>query len=314
MNTQGRNSFAAHTGPGCSITNSGFSGSLKTGNCDVNAPGQGTNVGCAIEADTTQSYGTGFNQNGGGVYATQWTDEAISIWFFPRQSVPADVTSGAPDPFGWGLPQARFSSPCNIGSAFNDQRIVINTALCGDWAAQVWSQDSICSASASTCQDYVRDNPSAFANAYWSINSLKVYQQQAGEAQPSATTAATTQIVTATTSVVVVPSTFSTVVVSSTTGDATTASSEIVVSTTASQTSALPSTFATSTLVVTTTPPPQTTTAEVTSVYTTPAWTTEAAGQGWGGYAPPEGNRPWGGHGGRGGGGGWAGRGGWGPP
>ena len=39
----------------------------------------------------------------------------------------------------------------------------------------VWSQEPTCSSKAPTCIDYVRDNPSAFTEAYWTINSLKVF-------------------------------------------------------------------------------------------------------------------------------------------
>ena len=33
-----------------------------------------------------------------------------------------------------------------------------------------------CSSLADTCNAYVSDNPSAFTNAFWAINSVKVYQ------------------------------------------------------------------------------------------------------------------------------------------
>lgn len=45
----------------------------------------------------------------------------------------------------------------------------------GDWAGGVWSQTPQCSNQASSCQDYVQNNPGAFAGAYWTINSLKVF-------------------------------------------------------------------------------------------------------------------------------------------
>lgn len=58
----------------------------------------------------------------------------------------------------------------------------------GDWAGQVWSQDSTCSSKAATCQDYVQNNPSAFSQAYWTINSLKVYSNT-GKTAPSSSAA-----------------------------------------------------------------------------------------------------------------------------
>lgn len=48
--------------------------------------------------------------------------------------------------------------------------------FCGDWAGATWSSSSTCAALDSSCNDYVQNNPSAFANAYWLINSLQVYQ------------------------------------------------------------------------------------------------------------------------------------------
>ena len=56
----------------------------------------------------------GFDAIGGGVYATEWTSTAISIYFFPRNAIPADITSGNPDPSGWGEPQAIISGECDI--------------------------------------------------------------------------------------------------------------------------------------------------------------------------------------------------------
>lgn len=183
VNSQASNSFAMHTNSGCSITNSGaFTGQIKTPDCDVNAPGQATNAGCAITTTDTQTYGTGLNSNGGGVYATEWTSEAISIWFFPRGNIPADIASGTPQPSGWGLPQAQFAAPCDIDTHVVNQKIVFTNTFCGDWSGQVWGQDATCAPLASTCQDFVQNKPAAFANAYWDINSLRVYQATGGNA------------------------------------------------------------------------------------------------------------------------------------
>ena len=82
------------------------------------------NAGCGIEAASPDSYGDGFNRAGGGVYATEWTDEAITIWHFPRDKVPRDVTGERPDPRGWGMPVARFAGDCDINGHFGAQQIV----------------------------------------------------------------------------------------------------------------------------------------------------------------------------------------------
>lgn len=124
VNSQSANQMTLHTGDGCSIVPLGFSGTLDTSNCYVEAPGQSANAGCAIESNSGSSYGYGFNQAGGGVYATEWTGDAINIWFFPNSSVPSDIRNGKPNPLGWGLPSARFAGACDIDSHFKDLQIV----------------------------------------------------------------------------------------------------------------------------------------------------------------------------------------------
>ncbi|OAL07286.1 hypothetical protein IQ06DRAFT_9400 [Phaeosphaeriaceae sp. SRC1lsM3a] len=171
------NGMTLHTSPGCHIGSdtSQFSGSVTTGNCDVNAKDQLKNAGCSIEHPSTKSYGAGLNQNGGGVYAMQWNSDAISVYFFPRGSVPADVLGDSPNPRAWGKPAAKFAGACDIDEMFAEQQIIIDTTFCGAWAGAAW-QDSSCGKKANTCDEYVRDNPQAFTEAYWEINALKVYQ------------------------------------------------------------------------------------------------------------------------------------------
>lgn len=73
-----------HTGPGCSISNhTDMLGYVSTDNCDVNAFGQSANQGCQIKTDDDRTYGEGFNNNGGGMYATEVTADFINIFFFP---------------------------------------------------------------------------------------------------------------------------------------------------------------------------------------------------------------------------------------
>ena len=113
-----------HTSDGCTINNSGFTGTLTTDNCYVDAAGQSNNAGCGITDPSTASYGAGFNANGGGVFATEWTSSAISIYFFPRGSIPSDITDGSPDPSTWGTPVAYFSGGCDIDEHFSGMQIV----------------------------------------------------------------------------------------------------------------------------------------------------------------------------------------------
>lgn len=170
--------MALHTTDGCSISHDGsFTGSLSTANCFVNATGQPQNAGCGIHTQDTRSYGNDFNANRGGVYATEWTSSAIKIWFFPRGTIPADITHGDPDPVTWGQPAADFHGGCDIDAHFRDQHIVIDTTFCGVWAGGLWNFSGTCAALAPTCKEYVRMNPAAFVDAYWTIYSLQVYRE-----------------------------------------------------------------------------------------------------------------------------------------
>ena len=172
-----QNNMALHTKTGCTINGlpEGSSGSILTSNCDVNAPNQANNQGCSIVDNRSNSYGDGFNNNkGGGVYAMEWTDQAIKIWFWPRSQAPADVW-GNPEPVNWGVPAALFSG-CAIDNFFKDHKIIFDINFCGNWAGSVWGTAG-CSHLAPTCTDYVGSQPGAFADANWRINSLEVWNR-----------------------------------------------------------------------------------------------------------------------------------------
>lgn len=113
-----------HTSTNCTVAGTGETGTLITNNCYVDAMGQPSNSGCAVTSTSTKSYGTGFNTGQGGVYAMEWTSDAIKIWFFPRGSIPASIDSGLPDTSTFGTPTANFQGSCNIDSHFADHRIV----------------------------------------------------------------------------------------------------------------------------------------------------------------------------------------------
>lgn len=114
-----------HTSDECTITNNGqFSGKINTNNCYVNAPGQPWNAGCSIGVTDTTTYGDGLNSARGGVYAIQWNADQISVWHFPRGSIPSDITNGKqPNPANWGRSEARFSGNCDISQKFKNNQI-----------------------------------------------------------------------------------------------------------------------------------------------------------------------------------------------
>jgi hypothetical protein len=145
----------------CSITGADEWGTLQSTNCDV---GQG-NVGCGVLSNSSSSYGTGFNNIKGGVYATEWTSSYIKVWFFPRAAIPQDIENGRPVPSSWGKPQANLAGNCDIDSHFSNHEIIFDTTFCGDWAGSVWKLDSVCNSSANTCNEYVAQNPSVYSEA-----------------------------------------------------------------------------------------------------------------------------------------------------
>ncbi|KAK7521320.1 mixed-linked glucanase precursor [Phyllosticta citriasiana] len=173
VNLQSTNQMTLHTTAGCTVTvgEGGQSGSSGSNNCNDNS---GYN-GCPVYSNTGNSYGTGFNSAGGGVYATFWNGGSIQMWYWPRSSVPSDITNGSPAPSGWGTPMAHFAG-CAFDNYIKNNNIVFDTTFCGQWAGNVWSSSNCPSTTGySSCNDYVANNPGAFANSYWLINSLKVY-------------------------------------------------------------------------------------------------------------------------------------------
>ncbi|KAH6718694.1 concanavalin A-like lectin/glucanase domain-containing protein [Leptodontidium sp. 2 PMI_412] len=145
---------------------------------------QSVNQGCAATTTGNGNYGSSFNANGGGIVAMEWTTKFIKMWTFPPNAVPANIKSGKPDTSTWGTPSfTTEGGNCIINDHFKDHNIVFDTTFCGNYAGQdyFWKQTS-CYKNNPTkyakCTDYVAANPAAFQQAYWIINSVKVYQWQ----------------------------------------------------------------------------------------------------------------------------------------
>jgi hypothetical protein len=153
----------------------------QTGTSNQNSYDCGSDIGCSVIGQEG-SYGTPMNDNGGGVYAMEWTSDAINIYFFPRNATPNDITTGNPDPSGWGKPTANFESrygSCDIDAHFPPQTIYFDMTFCGAEAGgKAWTDWTDCSSKTgvSTCEEYVQKDPEAFSEAYWLVNSVKVYQ------------------------------------------------------------------------------------------------------------------------------------------
>ncbi|KAJ3283064.1 hypothetical protein HK104_010566 [Borealophlyctis nickersoniae] len=179
VNTQKTNAYTLHTKAGCTMAGVARDqwATIVTPNCDVNAPGQYSNQGCGNTDGNSLTYGTDFNNNNGGMYATLWDASGIKIWFWWPSIVPADVKANNPNPASWGKPSVVFPFGSNCpASFFQSQQIVINLTFCGDWAGSgdVYNNQFQCPGN---CVDYVRNNPGAFRDAYWAFRGIKTYVQ-----------------------------------------------------------------------------------------------------------------------------------------
>ncbi|PSS37199.1 hypothetical protein PHLCEN_2v970 [Hermanssonia centrifuga] len=188
VNDYTNNQATIHTNPGCSMPSSSSSALNITGDVvsttDCAAAETG-NAGCGIRSADTKSYGATFNSNNGGVYAMMWTNDGISVYFFERNSIPSDITNNAPLPDGWGQPMAFWpASTCSPFQFFNSHSAIFDTTLCGDWASGVWGSAGVPGQAQScaqitgvpTCQQFVQQNGAAFAQAYWEVKYVQIYQ------------------------------------------------------------------------------------------------------------------------------------------
>lgn len=209
VNAFEQNQVSLHTGPGCTMPrnmNDNQISKLTTGNYDSFdcSSDHTANQGCGSRDEVSpHAYGTGFNKIGGGVYACAclsltllrvtrltpdpvlWAKEGIKAWFFERSKIPADIHNDTPDPTTWGTPIANFPSDnCSPYTYFYDHYNIFDTTFCGDWAGApgVWNyagyagQDQSCAAITGyiTCQDYVLNSGSSFAEAYWEVSPVAV--------------------------------------------------------------------------------------------------------------------------------------------
>ncbi|KAG6907665.1 hypothetical protein DXG01_007869 [Tephrocybe rancida] len=142
------------------------------------------NQGCGTSFRKANSYGADFNSVGGGWYILERSRaKGIRVWFWARDEpfVPHAVRYGLrtikPD-FAWGWPDAHFpTSSCNYTSHFDAHEMIFDTTFCGDWAGDpsIWAASGC---GPGTCAQFVDDNPEQFKEAYWEINSLRVYSDE----------------------------------------------------------------------------------------------------------------------------------------
>jgi hypothetical protein len=174
--------------------------SLATGSGDCSVSHSKT--GCGVDGSGASNYGADFNKNNGGVYIMQWTSDFIKIWFFSHGgSLPSTLSDAVPDVSQFGTPQAAFlgGSGCDIDSHFKEHRIVFDTTFCGDWAGLGYPTDGTCplvsgATPVRSCTTYVGNNPSAFTEAYWSINGIRVFTEKTGNSASSASSSPSTSL------------------------------------------------------------------------------------------------------------------------
>ena len=185
VNLMTRNTVSLHSDPNqpCSFLQGQQQqlGTVTSSNCQAVI---NYNQGCSTLDGDPRSFGKAFNDNGGGVFALEWNDRGIKIWFFSRSEVPASLTSATRtiDTRKWRQPTAHYpfgGGNCDGAARFGPMKMMINTNVCGDWAGNVWS-GSGCGSAGGSCNQFVDSmdaNPDAFKEAYWSFNSIRIYQQ-----------------------------------------------------------------------------------------------------------------------------------------
>lgn len=175
-NLMGYNRIAMHVNEtlagACTLssTTDAVAGTVMTDDCNNDVDGSG----CGVQ-DATNIWGSAT----GGTFVWEWTDAAIKVWTWAPGSEPADVTAGTPDPSAssWGQPQLLVEqSNCDLTKAFGDLQLTFNIDFCGDTAGTPSIWNSTCSAQGSTCASYVANNPSAFADTYFSVDSIRFYE------------------------------------------------------------------------------------------------------------------------------------------
>ncbi|KAI5866784.1 concanavalin A-like lectin/glucanase domain-containing protein [Durotheca rogersii] len=183
-NNAHRNLFSAHTAAGCHAPVDGFSGEQIRSDCSPDT----YNIGCNYAPPTsdTASYGDAFNAEGGGVYALEWDATALKLWHFPRSTIPDNIVYApavGPDPSTWGPPQAVFGGPgCDPDTYFFNLSLVLSINFCGDYAGALWRRTDQCAQLAPTCEDFVAGSPANFADTYWDVGYIDVYQKAAAAA------------------------------------------------------------------------------------------------------------------------------------
>ncbi|KZO94279.1 glycoside hydrolase family 16 protein [Calocera viscosa TUFC12733] len=178
------NQMALHTEDGCTVPSSALmTGTLTDDDCGTDAT---KTQGCTVTDANQDSYGAAFAAAGGGVYATLLADTGVYIWFFSRANVPSDLSvsnpNSSPNPDGWGEPSGYYpSSTCPTSTFFEDQFIILDITLCGDFAGALDVYNQTCGpipTEAPTNYCYTTNvigNGSNYDAAYFEVQYIRVW-------------------------------------------------------------------------------------------------------------------------------------------
>jgi hypothetical protein len=76
-----------------------------------------------------------------------------------------------------GTPQAYFpNTQCDLEAKFAAHHLLFDLTLCGDWAGQDAVYNDV--GCPGNCIAHVNEDPAAFADAYWDIKAVRIYQPE----------------------------------------------------------------------------------------------------------------------------------------
>lgn len=139
----------------------------------------GAHTGCAFydSNDNGPSWGSEFNEAGGGVWAMQFGNGGgVKIWFWGRQSgkIPKELSDPSESPKNldtsdWGKPMGDFQT--NAMTQVKQQNIIMDITIGGDWAGNV-PLDGKCQGQ--NLQQAIRKG-SNYQDAEFIINAIDIY-------------------------------------------------------------------------------------------------------------------------------------------
>ncbi|KAF8999294.1 hypothetical protein BDQ17DRAFT_1246751 [Cyathus striatus] len=171
------NQMGLHTNAGCTAPkpnpNQNSASIVNTTDCHGDQ-GQG----CIVTDAGHPSDGPGFNDNGGGVFVTEYAATGISIWYIPRANVPQSISSNSTtiDTSTLGTPTGNWpASSCGsngFSGFFLPQSIVFHIVLCGTFGKATYNQT--CTPGDCYSTSVVGDG-SNLSEGYFEIGSVRVF-------------------------------------------------------------------------------------------------------------------------------------------